>query len=74
MGEPNDRELSFDPRTWLVDEDDDPPPPPEPRNEARARALLATVAGTAILLAGAAAAYVTRDAPQPIGAAAARSR
>ena len=79
MSSDSGTELSFDPRTWLSGFDDDEEPEPQARSRRAAenpvmhkggiRPLLAAMAAAGILIAGGAAAYATREAPQPVSAA-----
>lgn len=65
MSEPDDKAMSFDPRTWVEAPNEHPAAaPPAAKREPRSRALLAGAAGACILAAGAIAAYATRQAPQ----------
>ena len=69
MSDPDN--LSYDPRTWVDAPGEDAPPPPVSKaapgpQPPRSRALIAGAATAAILLAGAATAYATRQAPEPI--------
>lgn len=77
MSEPDDLSLSYDPRTWFDRPSEAPAAPAAKSEPKRARrtapaGLVAGIAASAILIAGAATAYAMRE-PAPAFAAAATS-